>query len=70
MRGARISPYKNFPTGGGTIAIAVGDDRQFVALDKVLCLHGRGKDPRFSTNERRVENRTDLSTVLKGGIGH
>lgn len=63
-----ITPYETFPTGGGTIAIAVGNDRQFIALAKVLGLHGLAEDPRFRTNERRVEYRTDLSTALKGAL--
>lgn len=63
-----ITPYETFPTAGGTIAIAVGNDRQFMALAKVLGLHGLAKDPRFRTNERRVEYRTDLSTALKGAL--
>lgn len=63
-----ITPYETFPTGDGTIAIAVGNDRQFIALAKVLGLHSLAEDPRFRTNERRVEYRTDLSTALKGAL--
>lgn len=63
-----ITPYETFPAGDGTIAIAVGNDRQFIALAKVLGLHRLVEDPRFRTNERRVEYRTDLSTALKGAL--
>ncbi|MGO4188606.1 CaiB/BaiF CoA transferase family protein [Pseudarthrobacter sp. TAF60_1] len=63
-----IAPYETFPTGGGTLAIAVGNDRQFAALAEVVGFPGLSAEPRFRTNERRVEYRTELSTALEGAL--
>ena len=63
-----IAPYETFRTGGGTLAVAVGNDRQFAALAGVLGLQNLAEDPRFRTNERRVASRTELRTVLEGAL--
>jgi len=63
-----IAPYETFPTGGGTLAVAVGNDRQFAALAEVLGLPDLTEDIRFRTNERRVEFRAELCTVLKEAL--
>nr|WP_310062095.1 CoA transferase [Arthrobacter ginsengisoli] len=63
-----IAPYETFRTGGGTLAVAVGNDRQFVALAGVLGLQGLAEDSRFRTNERRVAFRTELRTILEGAL--
>lgn len=59
-----IAPYETFHTGAGTLAVAVGNDRQFAALARVLGLDGLAEDARFSTNERRVASRTELGVIL------
>lgn len=63
-----IAPYETFRAGGGTLAVAVGNDRQFAALAGVLGLEGLAEDPRFRTNERRVASRPELRTVLEGAL--
>lgn len=63
-----IAPYETFPTGGGTLAIAVGNDRQFAALAEALGLPDIAEDSRFRTNERRVAFRTELCTALEGAL--
>lgn len=61
------SPYETFRTGGGTLAIAVGNDRQFAALASVLGLRGLLEQARFLTNERRVASREELRIVIGAG---
>ena len=60
-----IVPYQSFQAGDGWFAIAVGNDKQFEALCKVI---GRSEwviDPRFAKNSGRVENRDELIPLLK-----
>jgi crotonobetainyl-CoA:carnitine CoA-transferase CaiB-like acyl-CoA transferase len=63
-----IAPYETFHTGDGTLAVAVGTDRQFAALARVLALEGLADDARFRTNERRVTHRTELRSILEGAL--
>jgi len=60
-----IAPYESFPTATEDIIIAVGNDRQFAALCRVLELDGVAQDPRFSSNERRVGHRAELVMLLR-----
>ncbi len=59
-----IAPYATFPTGDGLLVLAVGNDRQFAALSRVLGEPLDG-DPRFATNPARVANRALLTARLK-----
>jgi len=59
-----IVPYQVFPAEDGHLIIACGNDRQFIALCKVLGLDELGEDERFSTNSLRVANREKLVTLL------
>ncbi len=63
-----IAPYETFRTGSGTLAIAVGNDRQFAALTRVLGLEGLAAEARFLSNERRVASRTELRTVVETAL--
>ncbi|MFK4299866.1 crotonobetainyl-CoA:carnitine CoA-transferase CaiB-like acyl-CoA transferase [Arthrobacter sp. GAS37] len=63
-----IAPYETFRTGGGTLAIAVGNDRQFAALASVLGLEGLPEQARFLTNERRVASREELRIVIEAAL--
>ncbi|MFK0007686.1 CaiB/BaiF CoA transferase family protein [Paenarthrobacter sp. NPDC090520] len=63
-----IAPYETFRTGGGLLAVAVGNNRQFGALCGVLGLPGLDEDPRFSTNESRVASRADLKGLLEKAL--
>jgi crotonobetainyl-CoA:carnitine CoA-transferase CaiB-like acyl-CoA transferase len=58
-----IAPYETFPTADGTLALAVGNDRQFAALCDVLGV-GLAADPRFATNPQRVAHRAALVEAL------
>ncbi len=63
-----IAPYETFRTGGGTLAVAVGNDRQFAALASVLGLRGLPEQARFLTNERRVASREELRIVIEAAL--
>lgn len=63
-----IAPYETFRTGGGTLAVAVGNDRQFAALASALGLSGLHEEARFLTNERRVASRKELRIVIEAAL--
>lgn len=59
-----IVPYQTFATGDGHLMLAVGNDRQFGALCRLL---GRAEwidDVRFATNPARVTHRAELIPLL------
>lgn len=58
-----IAPYETFSAADGTLAVAVGNDRQFAALSDVLGLE-LASSPAFATNPARVANRAALAAVL------
>ncbi len=62
-----IAPYGDVFTteDGAHIILAVGSDKQFNSLCKVL---GVERDDRFTTNTRRVENREPLIQALEEKI--
>ena len=59
-----IVPYETFATADGEIAVAVGSERQWVALCEALGLTELAGDPRFATNGDRVERRDALRPIL------
>jgi glutaryl-CoA transferase len=59
-----IVPYETFETADGTIAVAVGSERQWPRFCRALGLPALADDPRFATNGERVENRTELIPTL------
>jgi crotonobetainyl-CoA:carnitine CoA-transferase CaiB-like acyl-CoA transferase len=63
-----IAPYETFATQDGTLALAVGNDRQFAALCAVLEAPELVNDPRFATNERRVRHRQELKALLEARL--
>ncbi len=60
-----IVPYQTFPTADGWIAVAVGNDRQFERLCKVIGRPELADDPKFATNPSRVRNRDVLVPILE-----
>ena len=60
-----ISPYELYATGEGEVVIAVGNDRQFVALCDVLGVPELASDARFVTNGERVGHRAALRSLLE-----
>ncbi|PSK96299.1 crotonobetainyl-CoA:carnitine CoA-transferase CaiB-like acyl-CoA transferase [Murinocardiopsis flavida] len=60
-----IAPYATYPTADGTLALAVGNDRQFAALVHSLGISELARDPRFATNGQRVAHRDELRALLE-----
>lgn len=60
-----IVPYESFKTTTGYLTIGAGSDVQFQALCSFLKMQDLAEDPRFATNIKRVENRTELVGILK-----
>ncbi|NDK32501.1 CaiB/BaiF CoA transferase family protein [Nesterenkonia haasae] len=63
-----ISPYETFRTAEGTLALAVGTDRQFADLLRVLEREDLLDEPRFASNELRVASRSDLRTMIEATL--
>ncbi|MFM1855525.1 MAG: hypothetical protein RLZ83_834, partial [Pseudomonadota bacterium] len=57
-------PWQSFDCADGHIVIAVGNDRQFEALCRVLGLPGLASDPKFLTNPSRANHRDELIPQL------
>ena len=60
-----IVPYQSFTTADGEFMLAVGNDRQFIALCRVLGIAAVAFDERFNTNSSRVKNRNALLPILQ-----
>ncbi|MCB1859272.1 MAG: CoA transferase [Gammaproteobacteria bacterium] len=63
-----IVPYQVFESADGHLIVAVGNDRQFLQLCRVLSLEHIATDPRFRNNEARVGHREALIPALAGAI--
>ncbi len=62
---ASVVPYQLLPVRDGQIVLAVGNDRQFKLLcETVLECPELAADPRFATNQARLENRERLIPLL------
>ena len=59
-----IVPYQVFETADEPIVVAVGNDRQFTALCKVIGCENLSTDPAFSENAERVKNRDTLVPII------
>ncbi len=59
-----IVPYEVVAASDGHIILAVGNDGQFQRACKILGLDALPADPRFATNEARVENRVLLRSFI------
>ncbi|MGO4449228.1 CaiB/BaiF CoA transferase family protein [Phyllobacterium sp. TAF24] len=60
-----ISPYEVVPTSDGHLILAVGNDGQFARFCAIMGLDGLSADPRFLTNRSRLENRTELTALIR-----
>jgi crotonobetainyl-CoA:carnitine CoA-transferase CaiB-like acyl-CoA transferase len=63
-----IAPYETLVTGGGPLAVAVGNDRQFEKLAAVLGKSHMAQDDRFRTNRDRVQNRDVMAQELEEAL--
>jgi len=62
---ATIAPYGPFPTADGTVLLAVQNDREWVALCKVLLGEPElASDPRFAVNSARVAHRSAVNALV------
>jgi len=59
-----VVPYETFDTADGTIAVAVGSERQWPRFCRSLGLPALADDPRYASNGDRVTNRADLIPTL------
>jgi formyl-CoA transferase len=59
-----IVPYQSLKTRDGDIILACGNDNLFQKFCEAADALHLGKDPRFLTNARRVENRQAMDEVL------
>lgn len=61
---AQVSPYGVFPTETGPVVLAPANDALFRKLLAVLERHDLFEDERFSSNEARATNRTELDALI------
>ncbi|WP_299610269.1 CoA transferase [uncultured Tateyamaria sp.] len=59
-----IVPYDAFGTSDGHVLVAVGNDSQFVRFCDAIGAPALGRDPRYTTNLNRIENRVTLTASL------
>jgi len=59
-----IVPYETFDTADGEVAVAIGSERQWPRFCEALGLGELAVDPRFATNEKRVDERVALRSIL------
>lgn len=64
-----IVPYQAFATSDGHLMLAVGNDAQFARFCTVAGAPELATDARFTTNDRRVENRSALVPAVTALIG-
>jgi crotonobetainyl-CoA:carnitine CoA-transferase CaiB-like acyl-CoA transferase len=60
-----IAPYELMRTAEGDLVLAVGNDRQFAALCKVVGRPELSRDARFARNGDRVRHRSQLRAELE-----
>ncbi|SDI72350.1 Crotonobetainyl-CoA:carnitine CoA-transferase CaiB [Arthrobacter subterraneus] len=60
-----IAPYETLATADGPLAVAVGTDRQFGSLVRILGVPELADDERFRTNTQRVAHRDELKALLE-----
>lgn len=59
-----ITPYQTFETSDKPIAVAVGNDAQFVRLCEAIGRKDLVESGRYSTNSDRISNRKELAASL------
>ncbi|MDH3286564.1 MAG: CoA transferase [Betaproteobacteria bacterium] len=63
-----IVPYTTYPTADGTIAVAVGNDNQFVRFADTVGHPEWARDPRFAKNPDRVINREAIDLAIADAL--
>lgn len=64
-----IAPYELFDARDRPLVIAVGNDRQFASLVETLGRAELATDARFSSNQLRVQHRSELRALLIDRLG-
>jgi crotonobetainyl-CoA:carnitine CoA-transferase CaiB-like acyl-CoA transferase len=64
-----IAPYGLMRAADRELVVAVGNDRQFAALCRVIEAPQLAEDARFATNDARVNNRAALRAELERRLG-
>ncbi|KMO19926.1 CaiB/BaiF CoA transferase family protein [Methylobacterium platani] len=59
-----IAPYETLPTAEGEIFLAIGNDRQFAGLVRLLGVPDLAQEPDFASNAARLANRERLRAAL------
>ena len=62
---ANIVPYQSFQCNDAWFVVAVGNDKQFEKLCRVIGIPELVNDKRFTLNEERVDHREELIAILK-----
>lgn len=63
-----LVPYQLFDTADRALALAVGNDLQWLACCRVLGLAREAADPRFTTNAGRVRHRADVVGAVAAAL--
>jgi len=64
-----IVPYQTFPTSDGFLTIGCGNNNQFAELCSRMGEADLSREEKYSSNERRVENRLELVGKLSKVLG-
>ena len=64
-----IAPYQGFDAADRPFILAAGNDRLFRRTCEVVGHAEWADDPRFATNEARVRNRAELTSLLQVAFG-
>ena len=65
-----IVPYTTFTCNDGVVALAVGNDKQFVKLSEILHHPEWAEDERFKSNTARVNHRSDIEELVRKELIH
>ena len=63
-----IAPYETLGCRDGLLAVACGNDSQFVRFAEVISSPELSTDSRFATNSARVAHRGDLVAALESAL--
>lgn len=65
-----IAPYGELMTcaDGGLLVLAIGTEKQFNKLCNVIGIPELSSDPRFDTNQERLQNRAELDGMLSAAF--
>ena len=65
-----IVPYTTYQAADAMVAIGIGNERQFGRVAEVLGHPEWAKDPRFTSNRARVENRDVIDGFINEALSH